>query len=115
MSDDVVTQFPGLPQNPLQVAERRDFCGHDAIRIDRHDRTVVCARCGATLDAFDYLANDAARIQHAWELHHRVMREVQAVGERVGQLKKLEQSLRAKVKRLHEKSGESMMIRPRPL
>lgn len=117
MSDDNVTPLPGaagLPENPLKPAERHPhYCWHAAVIVDAHTRTVRCAdvKCGAVLDAFDYLHSNAMSIQRAWEAHRQVMRQVNEVTERVHQLKREEQRLRAMVKRLQDKTGAVLDVR----
>jgi len=114
MSDDVIRQFPGveLPDNPMAIAQRKPgFCQHDKIVLDEHMRTVTCAQCGAALDAFVFLLNNARTIQIAWQHHHGVMQKVREIGDRVDALKREEQRLRAIVKRLQEKSGAVLDVR----
>lgn len=117
MSDDNVTALPGaagLPENPLQVAPRPlHWCSHPAVIIDEHTRSIRCAdvKCGAVLDAFDYLRANAHTIQRAWDSHRQVMRQANEVAERVHHLKKEEQRLRAMVKRLQEKTGAVIAVR----
>jgi hypothetical protein len=117
MSDNV-TVFPGadgLPENPLQFAPRRPgFCGHPTIILDEHDRTVRCAdpKCGAVLDAFDFLRSNAQTIDSAWRRYREVLRQAGEVNDRVHVLKKEEARLRAQVKRLQDKTGSVMVVRP---
>jgi len=118
MSDNVKA-FPGacdLPENPLKIAQRRPgFCRHDAVIIDEHTRTVLCAdpKCGATLDAFDFIKTNAHTIQRAWESYRYAAAQSVEIAERVSVLKKEEQRLRAMVKRLQEKTGA--VFNPRSL
>ena len=114
-SADVVRAFPGLPVNPLQVEPLHDhnYCRHDAIRIIRHERQVVCAQCGRVLDPFAYLETNARTIQQAWESHRHVEARVRELGERLHAMKKEEQRLRAKLKRLQDKDGEVTIMRNR--
>lgn len=106
---DNVQQFPGssaLPDNPMELAPRRPgFCRHEAVTLDEHTRTVMCAdpKCGAVLDPFNFLAHNAKTIQTAWSAYRQVMAQANEVAERVTVLKKEEQRLRAMVKRLQEK------------
>jgi hypothetical protein len=117
MSDNV-TAFPGadgLPENPLQVAPRHlGFCNHPSVILDEHDRTVRCAepKCGATLDAFDFLRSNARTIERAWASYRTVSREAEEVANRVHALKKEEARLRAQVKRLQDKTGSVLVVRP---
>lgn len=80
-------------------------CGHEAIRLDQHDRAVFCARCGATLDPFMFLLNNAATIQRAWQNHHEAQRKVRELNDRIEVLAKEEKRLSAMVKRRQEKVG----------
>ena len=108
MTDNVM-QLPSaqtLPENPLALAARHpSFCSHDAVVLDVHTRTVNCAntKCGAVLDPFNFLVNNAATIERAWSSHREAMRQANEVAERVTLLKKEEQRLRSMVKRLQEK------------
>jgi hypothetical protein len=113
-----VTSLPGaaaLPDNPLQLAERRPgWCGHDAVILDEHTRTLQCAntKCGAALDPFDFLRSSAHVVQRAWAAHREAMRQANEVAARVTVLKKEEERLRAMVKRLQEKTGAVLTTRP---
>jgi hypothetical protein len=111
MSDDTIRPFPGalgLPENPLQPAARHPgWCAHPTIVVDEHTRTIQCAdpKCGAVLDAFDFVHKNAKHIQGAWDSHRQVMRQANEIAERLTVLKKEEQRLRAMIKRLQDKSG----------
>ena len=118
MNDDkVVHAFPGteLPENPITVEPRAAgvplWCDHPAIRLDQHERSVHCAKCGATLDAFNFLLSNAMTLQQAWASHKSVTNMVREMNERVASLKKEEKRLRAQVKRLQEKAGDVLVVR----
>lgn len=104
-----VVELPGanpLPENPVQLAPpRKGFCSHDAIVLDEHHRSVICAdpQCGAVLDPFNFLLHNAFLISRAWQRHREVMRTVSEMVERVDTLKREEKRLRQMVKRLHSK------------
>jgi hypothetical protein len=118
MSDNV-TMFPGsttLPENPMKLAPRMPgWCGHDAVILDEHSRTITCAnpKCGAALDPFNFLTNNAKTIERAWSAHKEAMRQATEVAGRVAVLKMDEQRLCAMVKRLQEKSGAVLQVRGR--
>ncbi len=115
MNDDNVTALPGLPDNPLKLAQRSPgyYCSHPAVVLDDHTRTIQCAntQCGAQLDAFDFLRTNAHTIDSAWRAYREVNRKVAEVSERVHVLKKEEQRLRAMIKRLQDKSGAVLITR----
>jgi len=112
---DNITALPtatGLPDNPLAIAPRHPgFCGHESVLLDEHSRTVQCAKCGATLDAFGFLLGNARVIERAWMSHREVSRIAKEIAERVHVLKKEELRLRAMVNRLQEKSGAVLNVR----
>lgn len=77
MSDDNVISLPAreLPENPIQMAEPAlTFCQHASIIVDAHARTIHCAdpKCGAALDAFDYLRDNARTLRTAWSNYRAV-------------------------------------------
>lgn len=115
MDDKVVQAFPGLPENPLQLEKKHSaipvFCQHEAIRINKHDRTIHCAKCSAALDPFDFVLHGALTIQRAWDNHKAVTTMLAELNDRVGFLKKEEQRLRAQVKRLQAKTDEVVQVR----
>lgn len=103
---DNVTAFPGagdLPTNLLEVKPDHGYCQHPRILADEHTRTVNCLECGATLDPFNFVRQQAVLISRAWDRHRHVIGEANQIAERVHALKKEEQRLRAMVKRLQEK------------
>jgi hypothetical protein len=117
MSDDNIKTLPsaaGLPENPLQIAQRPPgWCSHASVLLDQHTRTIHCAdpKCGAALDAFDFLLSNAQMIERAWQNHHQVSRQAHEIADRVHVLKKEEQRLRAMIKRLQDKSGAVLTVR----
>lgn len=117
--NDNVKAFPGvseLPDNPMQIAPRpHGWCRHENVMLDEHSRTVQCAdvKCGATLDPFNFLLNNAQTIQSAWSRYRHVTKEASEIADRVTALKKEEQRLRAMVKRLQEKTGAVLTVRGR--
>lgn len=119
MNDNVVS-LPGtqpLPENPMEIKPRMSYCQHDRIIIDPHTRSVQCAdiKCGAVLDPFNYLLNNAMSISRAWSSHKMVSTLAGELVERVGVLKKEEKRLRDMIKRLQEKTGAVVSPRNREL
>lgn len=116
-SNDKIHALPGreLPENLMSVEPRRPgeayFCAHDAVRLNQHDRIVNCARCGATLDPFNFLLNNAVTIQRAWENYRAANLKVGELNDRVATLSKEEKRLRAQVKRLQDKTGDVIVGR----
>lgn len=111
MTDKVVHAFPvsELPENLMQIEPRNPalpfYCNHDAITVDPHDRTVICARCTATLDPFQFLLNNATTIQMAWRNHAEANRKVADLNNSIQILLKEEKRLKSAVRRLKEKTG----------
>lgn len=107
MSDDKIIQaFPArsdLPENPVTVVRESGYCGHPAIRLIEHDRAVICAKCGATLDPFDYLKGEAQAIRSAWDSHRMVKAKAEQLVERITVLEKEAKRLSALVRRLKAK------------
>jgi hypothetical protein len=118
VSDDNVIhafQKSELPENPISIAPQPAgkpmYCEHAALRIDSHERTVACAKCGQLLDPFNFLLSNAVTLQRAWQDHAHVKREMQGMQERVTALKKEEARLRSMVKRLADKAGTVIDVR----
>lgn len=115
MSADNVTRFPGmgdLPELPVTIdASKPGFCRHDAIRLNKHDRLVFCAHCGATLDAFDYLCSEANAIRAGWDAHRMVKHKADQLVERIGILEKEAKRLGALVRRLKAKEPAPLDFR----
>lgn len=107
--DNVIHAFKGadLPEQTLVIekppAGRPFHCAHDSLRIDAHERTVSCAKCGQVLEPFDYLLSNAVVLQRAWQDHAYVKRDLGDMQDRVTELKKEEKRLRAQIKRLDGK------------
>jgi hypothetical protein len=122
MSDEkVIHAFPAneLPENLMAIEPKPVgvpyFCDHPAVRLNEHNRTVNCAKCGASLDPFNFLRNEARTIQRAWENHRAAQQKVNELNARIEALTKEEKRLRAQVKRLQEKSGEVLQVRGRSI
>lgn len=114
-----VTQLPGtdaLPDNPVKIDRAPwSYCSHQAIRLNEHARSVNCVKCQAVLDPFEFLKYNALSLQSAWQRHDEVRRKIAELMARVDALSKEEKRLRATVKRLNEKSGETVLVRSKPL
>jgi hypothetical protein len=104
---------PGvLPDNPLELEPgRRGWCRHPAIRLDEHDRTVQCRKCGAMLDAFGLLVNNARTLQTAWSSYRIATAKAEEVERRVHALQKEEATLRAQVQLLRGRSDDVIDFR----
>lgn len=118
MTDNKVIQaFPAaeLPENLMTIEARPAgvpfYCNHDAVTLNEHDRVVNCARCGATLDPFAFLMQNARTIQMAWSNHKEASRKVSELNDRIAILAKEEKRLRAQVKRLQDKTGGVLNLR----
>lgn len=115
MSGDKILAFPGseaLPENTMQIEKSNVmFCSHESVRLSEHERTVNCVKCGAALDPFNFLLNNAKTIQSAWSGYRMMNAKASEIAERVNVLSKEEKRLRAQVKRLQEKSGEVINVR----
>lgn len=112
LPNNVVRAFGDLPINPIQI-ERRPMtpCSHEEIRLDEHSRTVVCERCDAVLDPFDFLLYNARVIQSAWTSHRAVKEQVRKLNESVSTLKREQKRLASSVRRLRDKNGEVLSLR----
>jgi len=120
MSDDNIVQaFPQrgqLPENPVELVEDRwRHCQHASIRIIKDDRQVVCRECGATLDPFDYLVNEAHAITRGWQEHRQVMAECAQRREDIARLEKEKRRLQAQVRTLKKRADEVTLDVRRPL
>lgn len=115
MSDDKIKAFPkadALPECPMTVESRlRGFCSHPSIVIDPHERSIRCAKCDASLDAFDYLHQNGLHIQSAWRDFKFVRDRISEMNQSVDRLKREEKRLRALVKRLQDKSSAKLDLR----
>jgi uncharacterized small protein (DUF1192 family) len=104
-----IVAFPGqepLPENPLTIEEpkHRVYCSHESVSLDEHLRVVNCRQCGAVLDAFSFLRNNARTVQMAWRNHRMVTNKVAELQERIEVLERERKRLSAQVKRLQEKA-----------
>lgn len=73
-------------------------CHHDAVEVSEHERKVTCRKCGAVVDAFDYLLSLAkGETKLDWEL--RLLRgEIKQHREGLEKLKREEVNCRARIK-----------------
>lgn len=116
MSDNVIG-FPSsseLPENPLKIAPARlMYCSHDSIVIDMHTRTIQCAdiKCGAVLDPFSYLCNNAKTIGRGWEHYREMERRAGEISGRVNLMLREEQRLKSMLKRMQDKTGAVLTVK----
>ena len=115
VSDDKVVALrpsPDLPDNPFTIeASPRDFCQHQRVVLDEHNRTVRCAQCSKVLDPFDFLKNEVRGIQSAWESHRKVTAMVRELQTRVGELQSEEKRLKARIKTARAKADPVVEFR----
>lgn len=118
MSDNKVVQaFPSTepPENLMQIEKKSAgvpyYCQHESVMLNEHDRVVTCSRCGASLDAFNFLLSNARTIQMAWQNYREAKNKVGELNDRIAILAKEEKRLRAQVKRLHEKGAGVLNLR----
>jgi len=118
MSDDnVIHAFKAaeLPEQTLVIEKeppgKTMFCQHPGLRINAHERTIVCAHCGQALDPFDFIHKSALVINRAWQDHAHVTREIRDMQDRVTALKKEEKRLKALTKRLADKTETVIDVR----
>lgn len=114
MSTDKVISFPGaepVPENPITIERRDNFCSHDSVSLDEHQRIVNCLKCGAVLDPFNFLRDNARTLQTAWQSYRMVNAKATEVHERVLVLDKERKRLSAQVKRLQERAAPVLDVR----
>jgi hypothetical protein len=60
-----VVMFPAKGADPMDsvgfIYERAELCLHPGILVSEQQRKLTCKKCGAVLDAFDYLLAIAKR------------------------------------------------------
>lgn len=107
---DKILSFPGAEPLPENLVELKDdtqrlmrYCEHGRITLDEHQRTVGCRDCGAILDPFNFLRDNARTLQRAWINHGLAQRKVKELTDRIEALNKERESLQGKVRRLREK------------
>lgn len=116
--DNVIRPFPTneLPENLVQIAPKPTHlpysCEHGSVRLDEHDRSVQCTKCGAMLDPFNFILRQARTLQSAWDNYKYVRRELSEVTDRVTYLKKEEQRIKARLKRLQTKTDTLVIYDP---
>lgn len=104
MSDDkVIHAFPTreLPECPVSIERRSSYCQHPTITLVPHDRAVICAKCGAALDAFDYLMKEAQAIRYGWETYRQVIQLVQEKRQQVADLDREKKRLQGRIRTLN--------------
>lgn len=114
MSDDkVIRPFPSreLPECAVDIERRMGHCNHQQITLVEHDRVVLCAVCGATLDPFKYLLDGAYAIRRAWQDHRYVEQEVARKRQQIADLDKERKRLAAKVRTLKAKEVDTLDLR----
>ena len=102
MSDNIIHAFPAkvLPDCPVDVERPSVWCLHPAITIVEHDRLVICSKCGAAIDPYEYLRSQALAIRRGWDAYRMVMHQEKQKRDQVEQLDKVRKRLAAQVKRL---------------
>lgn len=114
MSDEkIIHAFPTreAPECPVEIERRAHYCSHGKITLVTHDRCVVCAQCGATLDAFDYLLREAHAIRRGWEAYRQLERMIEEKRQQIADLEKERKRLQAQVRRAKDKPGATLDLR----
>ena len=118
MADNNIRSLPGvesIPECPMELISSHNkqlyHCDHASLIIDVHERSIRCAKCGASLDPFDYLAGTGQQIQRAWADYKSVRSRIQDFNESIARLQREEKRLKALVKRLQDKSATKLDVR----
>jgi hypothetical protein len=115
MTTDNIRELPHrseLPENLVEIKpEPFQMCRHESILLNAHDRSIECKKCGAVLDAFNYLLHEGVNIQRAWDNHRQVRRQIDTLLERVTKLAREEKRLKASIRRLQDKAGTAFSPR----
>ncbi|CAM3487195.1 MULTISPECIES: hypothetical protein [Yersinia] len=93
---DIKEMLNFVKAEPAQSQDRR--CKHGKILVDEHLRTLTCRRCGAVVDAFDWInlvCNGEAKVD--WELKG-LRGEIKQHREGLEKLKREEVNCRARIK-----------------
>lgn len=107
MSDEkIIRAFPAkeLPECPVAFEERRhafSYCQHPLININTHDRLITCAKCGATLDPFDYVAAEARAIRRGWDDYRQIQALLSERRQQIADLDRERKRLQGQVRRLN--------------
>ncbi|UXC20065.1 hypothetical protein [Comamonas squillarum] len=116
--DTNIRQFPGaeIPEQTLSVEKKHlGFCQHEKITLDSHNRTVRCVACDQVFDPFNFLLNEVARLQDAWERNKMVRQDLNDLNDRVDALKKEEARLKGRIKTAKAKVEPAFSVRSREL
>jgi hypothetical protein len=93
------TELRPHPSLKLVIKNDGRFCSHGQVYIGRYERSVECATCGASLDAFDALLKIAQEHEN-WEQNLRcAKRDVALTHKRIDELKRIEQNAVGRLKR----------------
>lgn len=115
MSDDnVIHAFPArgeLPELPVEVERSRAYCNHPTIRLIEQDRQVVCLKCGAQLDPFNYLLAEAVALARGWQNYRELAARHRDLAEQVKKLEAERKRLTAANKRLQDKVDKTVSVR----
>ncbi|ENA1773832.1 hypothetical protein ABF237_002513 [Yersinia ruckeri] len=93
---DIKEMLNFVKAEPAQSQDRR--CKHGKILVDEHLRMLTCRRCGAVVDAFDWInsvCNGEAKVD--WELKG-LRGEIKQHREGLEKLKREEVNCRARIK-----------------
>lgn len=119
MSDEkVIHAFPNrseIPECSVSIETKPGYCRHEQIRIVEHSRTVECAKCGASLDPFDYIRGEAYALRRGWQDYKSISAMVREKQEAICVLEKERKRLHAQVKRLKDKAPVDSLDMRRPL
>lgn len=84
-------------------------CGHIGILVDDHYRTLTCRRCGAVVDAFDWISKVTdGEDKVDWELKS-LRQEIKDHREGLEKLKREEVNCRARIKTAQFKLNDTNM------
>jgi|SRR5690348_14446423 len=94
-----------VPDCPIKLTNSSPVfhCRHGQLEIDVHERSIRCAECGATLDAFDYLAVQGGELNFMWQRYREVKQSIHRLNESVDRLTREEKRLKASIRRNKEK------------
>lgn len=98
--------MPDVDTSPLQhTRPTTDPCKHLQVWLDVKTRWITCQRCGAVVDAFDFLLKLSGEWTRyaTWVLHARYERK--RIATEIERMKEEKHRLQGKVGRLRKKAG----------
>ena len=87
---------------PITLKHKKGYCRHPHVLACEKTRMLVCEKCGAIIDPFDFMWEWGCGDRNLEHIRKRLMEEVIQLDAELKELKRQERNVKARIKRMNK-------------